>query len=414
MNPDTNKRIKPINKGETIKIQGKELSFEVTKSCPSTEARAGMLTTPHGMVPTPAFIPVGSQATVKSLTPHEFSALGTKIVLGNTYHLYLRPGIAIIEKLGGLHRFMSWLGPLLTDSGGYQVFSLAHLRQVNDEGVRFRSHIDGSEHLITPELSIQFQEALGADIIMAFDECPPYTDDRNTVQEAVARTHRWAERCQSSKQRIDQALYGIVQGGAFTELRRHSASFLTALGFDGYAIGGLSIGEPKEVTKAMVAETVALLPEDKPRYLMGVGSPEDLIGGVSLGIDIFDSALPTRIARNGGFFTRYGRKIIRNAHFKDREGPLDEGCDCDTCRNFSAAYLHHLFRCEELLAYRLATIHNLRFVMRLMEEMRRSILDGSFPSFKESFLASYQPTDEVVRLSQRQKGMKWRDKKFSY
>jgi len=390
------------------------LSFEVKKSCPSTGARAGMLTTPHGVVPTPAFIPVGSQATVKSLTPQEISALGTKMVLGNTYHLYLRPGITIIEKLGGLHRFMSWAGPLLTDSGGYQVFSLAHLRQVSDEGVLFRSHIDGSEHFITPELSIQFQEALGADIIMAFDECPPYTDDRNTVQGAVARTHRWAERCRSSKQRIDQALYGIVQGGAFTELRRHSASFLTDLGFDGYAIGGLSIGEPKEVTKAMVEETVALLPGDKPRYLMGVGSPEDLIGGVSLGIDIFDSALPTRIARNGGFFTRYGRKIIRNAHFRDREGPLDEGCDCDTCRNFSAAYLHHLFRCEELLAYRLATIHNLRFVMRLMEEMRRSILDGSFPSFKESFLDSYQPTDEAVRLSQRQKGMKWQDTKFSY
>jgi queuine tRNA-ribosyltransferase len=373
-----------------------------------------MLTTPHGVVPTPAFVPVGSQATVKSLTPHEISALGTKIVLGNIYHLYLRPGIAIIQKLGGLHRFMSWPGPLLTDSGGYQVFSLAHLRQVNDEGVQFRSHIDGSEHFITPELSIQFQEALGADIIMAFDECPPYTDDRNTVQEAVARTHRWAKRCQSSKQRIDQALYGIVQGGAFMELRRHSASFLTDLGFDGYAIGGLSIGEPKEVTKAMVEETVALLPEDKPRYLMGVGSPEDIIAGVSLGIDIFDSALPTRIARNGGFFTRYGRKIIRNAHFRDREGPLDEGCDCDTCRNFSAAYLHHLFRCDELLAYRLATIHNLRFVMRLMEEMRRSILNGSFPSFKKSFLESYQPTDEAVRLSQRQKGMKWRGKKFSY
>ncbi|MCK4362129.1 MAG: tRNA guanosine(34) transglycosylase Tgt [Dehalococcoidia bacterium] len=390
------------------------MSFEVTESCPSTGARAGMLTTPHGVVPTPAFIPVGSQATVKSLTPQEISALGTKIVMGNTYHLYLRPGIAIIQKLGGLHRFMSWTGPLLTDSGGYQVFSLAHLRQVSDEGVLFRSHIDGSEHFITPELSIQFQEALGADIIMAFDECPPYTDDRNTVQEAVARTHRWAERCRSSKQRIDQALYGIVQGGAFMELRRHSASFLTDLGFDGYAIGGLSIGEPKEVTKAMVEETVALLPGDKPRYLMGIGSPEDIIGGVSLGIDIFDSALPTRIARNGGFFTRYGRKIIRNAHFRDREGPLDEGCDCDTCRNFSAAYLHHLFRCEELLAYRLATIHNLRFVMRLMEEMRRSILDGSFPSFKESFLDSYQPTDEAVRLSQRQKGMKWQETKFNY
>ena len=388
------------------------MSFELIKSCPRTGARAGMLTTHHGLVPTPAFIPVGSQATVKSLTPQEFSALGTNIVLGNTYHLYLRPGIAVIEKLGGLHRFMSWSGPLLTDSGGYQVLSLAHLRRVSDDGVRFRSHIDGSEHFITPELSIQFQEALGADIIMAFDECPPYTDDHNAVQEAVERTHLWAERCQRSRQRVDQALYGIVQGGAFMELRRHSANFLTASGFDGYAIGGLSIGEPKQVTYSIVEETVSLLPEDKPRYLMGVGSPEDLVTGVSMGIDIFDSALPTRIARNGGFFTRNGRKIIRNAHFRDRDIPLDEGCDCYTCQNFSTAYIHHLFRCEELLAYRLATIHNLRFIMRLMEEMRRSITNGSFPSFKDSFLASYRPTDEAVRLSQREKGMKWRSKKF--
>lgn len=390
------------------------MSFEVIRSCPHTGARAGTLSTHHGMVPTPAFVPVGSQATVKSLTPQEFSALGTHMVLANTYHLYLRPGIGVIEKLGGLHSFMSWSGPILTDSGGYQVFSLAHLRKVNDEGVLFRSHIDGSEHLITPELSIQFQEILGADIVMTFDECPPYTGDRTAVAQAVTRTHRWAERCLSSKQRIDQALYGIVQGGTFIELRRHSASFVTALGFDGYAIGGLSIGEPKEATADIVRETTALLPEDKPRYLMGVGSPEDLIAGVSLGIDIFDSALPTRIARTGGFFTRYGRKTIRNAHFKDREGPLDEGCDCDTCKNFSAAYLHHLFRCEELLAYRLATIHNLHFFMRLMEEMRRCIIDGSFPSFKESFLAVYQPTDEAVRLSQRQKGMKWRGSKSGY
>ncbi len=387
------------------------MSFEVIKSCPRTGARVGMLSTPHGVVPTPVFVPVGSQATVKSLTPQEFSALGTNMVLGNTYHLYLRPGIAVIEKLGGLHHFMSWSGPLLTDSGGYQVHSLAHLRQVSDDGVRFRSHIDGSEHFVTPELSIQFQEALGADIIMAFDECPPYTDDRNAVREAVERTHLWAERCQRSRQRVDQALYGIVQGGAFKELRRHSANFLTASGFDGYAIGGLSIGEPKQVTNSIVEETVSLLPEDKPRYLMGVGSPEDLIAGVSMGIDIFDSALPTRIARNGGFFTRNGRKIIRNAHFRDRDIPLDEGCDCYTCQNFSTAYIHHLFRCEELLAYRLATIHNLRFIMRLMEEMRMSISDGSFPSFKDSFLASYQPTDEAVRLSQREKGMKWRGKK---
>lgn len=381
------------------------MSFEVKKSC--TWARAGMLTTPHGAVPTPAFIPVGTQATVKSLTPEELVSLGATIILGNTYHLYLRPGIEVIEKLGGLHRFMNWSGPLLTDSGGYQVFSLAHLCQVSDEGVRFRSHIDGSEHFLTPELAIQFQEALGADIIMTLDECPPYGIDFDAVKEAMERTHRWAQRCRSS-QRPDQALYGIVQGGIFTELRRHSANCLTSLGFDGYAIGGLSLGEAKEVTKTVVEETVAFLPEDKPRYLMGVGSAEDLLEGVSRGIDIFDSALPTRIARNGGLFTRRGRIIIKNARFGDCDRPIDEGCDCYTCRNFSAAYLHHLFRCEELLAYRLATIHNLRFIMRLMEEMRKRILDGSFPSFKESFLANYEPTDEEVRLSQRRKGIESR------
>ena len=385
------------------------MGFEVTESCPHTWARAGLLTTPHGTVPTPAFIPVGTQATVKSLTPEELVSLGATIILGNTYHLYLRPGIGVIEKLGGLHRFMNWPGPLITDSGGYQVFSLTHLCQVSDEGVRFRSHIDGSEHFLTPELAIQFQEALGADIIMTLDECPAYGVDFDAVKEATERTHRWALRCLSSQQR-DQALYGIVQGGVFMELRRHSANSLTSLGFDGYAIGGLSLGEPKEVTKAVVEETVAFLPEDKPRYLMGVGSPEDLLEGVSRGIDIFDSALPTRIARNGGLFTRRGRIIIRNACFSDWDRPIDEGCDCYTCRNFSAAYIHHLFRCEELLAYRLATIHNLRFIMRLMEEMRKHILDGSFPSFKESFLANYEPTDEEVRLSQRRKGMRSRQR----
>jgi queuine tRNA-ribosyltransferase len=380
------------------------LSFEVVKSCPQTWARAGMLTTTHGAVPTPAFIPVGTQATVKSLTPEELVSLGATIILGNTYHLYLRPGIEVIEKLGGLHRFMNWPGPLITDSGGYQIFSLAHLCQISDEGVRFRSHIDGSEHFLTPELAIQFQEALGADIIMTLDECPPYDVDFNAVKKATERTHRWAQRCMSSHRR-NQALYGIVQGGIFMELRRHSANSLTPLGFEGYAMGGLSLGEPKEVTKAVVEETVTFLPIDKPRYLMGVGSPEDLLESVSRGIDIFDSALPTRIARNGSLFTRRGRIIIRNASYGNWDGPIDEGCDCYTCQNFSAAYLHHLFRCEELLAYRLATIHNLRFTMRLMEEIRKNILDGSFPSFKESFLTNYKPTDEEVRLAQRRKGI---------
>jgi queuine tRNA-ribosyltransferase len=370
-----------------------------------------MLTTPHGALPTPAFIPVGTQATVKSLTPDEISALGAKIVLGNTYHLYLRPGIPLIAELGGLHRFMGWNGSLITDSGGYQVFSLARLRQVSDEGVLFRSHIDGSEHFFTPELAIQLQESLGADIIMAFDECPPYSDDFDAVRESMERTHRWAKRCQESQHR-DQALYGIVQGGMFEELRRQSATFITSLGFDGYAIGGLSLGEPKAVTKQIVEKTVPLLPKDKPRYLMGVGSPEDLIEGVSRGIDLFDSALPTRIARNGGLFTREGRCIIRNARFRDWEGPIEDGCDCYTCGNFSAAYLHHLFKCEELLAYRLATLHNLRFVLRLMEEVRQHILDGTFSAFKDSFLACYQPCNEEVRQAQRQKWMESRHTKF--
>jgi len=384
------------------------LNFELIAACPHTGARAGMITTTHGTVPTPAFMPVGTQASVKALTPEDVSSLGAHMVLGNTYHLYLRPGIDIIEKLGGLHRFMSWSGPMLTDSGGYQVFSLAHLRRVSDQGVRFRSHLDGSEHFLTPELAIEYQEALGADIIMPLDECPPYTEDKAVIQEAVDRTSRWAERCLRSKRRTDQALYGIVQGGSFMELRRQSADALTAMGFEGYAIGGLSLGEPKHITYSMVEETTKLLPQDKPRYLMGVGSPEDLVEGVSRGIDLFDSALPTRIARNGGIFTHSGRIIIRNSHFKDRDEPLDEGCDCYTCRNFSAAYLNHLFRCKELLAYRLATIHNLRFILRLVAQMRQRILDGTFPSFQQAFLAAYRPTDEAVRLSQRKKSVKWR------
>ena len=384
------------------------MKFEVTKTCPHSGARLGILTTPHGEVPTPAFMPVGTQASVKALTPEDVSGIGAGMVLANTYHLYLRPGIEVIRELGGLHCFMNWEGAILTDSGGYQVFSLAHLREVSDEGVRFRSHLDGSEHFITPELATNFQGSLGADIIMAFDECPPYTDDRGAVEQAVERTHRWAQRCLQSKSRSDQALYGIVQGGGFADLRLRSAEFLTSLGFDGYAIGGLSIGEPKAITYSIVEQTAAALPADKPRYLMGVGSPEDLVESVSRGIDIFDSALPTRIARNGGIFTRRGRIIVRNADFRDRDEPLEEGCDCYTCRNFSAAYINHLFRCKELLVYRLATIHNLRFVLRLMDEMRGSIVQGGFQSFRESFLDVYRPTDEAVRLSQREKGKRWR------
>jgi len=384
-------------------------TFRLVKTCPESKARAGELATPHGTVATPVFLPVGSQATVKTLTPSEIKDIGIAMVLANTYHLYLRPGIDVIQKMGGLHKFMGWEGAILTDSGGYQIFSLASLRRVSDEGVIFRSHIDGSQHIITPESVIQFQENLGADIIMVLDECPAHDDSLEKVQRAMTRTHQWAERCQKSQKRDDQALYAIVQGGIFPQLRHRSAEYLASLGFPGYAIGGLSLGESKEVTLAMVEETVASLPENKPRYLMGVGSPEDLLEGINRGVDMFDSALPTRVARNGAFFTRLGRVNIGNATYKQMEQPIDPDCDCYTCRTFSAAYLHHLFSCEELLAYRLATIHNLSFINNLMCKARGAILDGTFNSFKDSFLASYKPTDEQIRLNQKQKWLKLRN-----
>ena len=379
------------------------------QTCPGTQARAGELFTRHGVVPTPVFLPVGSQGTVKTLTPADLKDIGLPMILANTYHLYLRPGVDVIERMGGLHKFMGWDGAILTDSGGYQVFSLARLCQVSDRGVTFRSHIDGSQHRITPELAVQFQETLGADVMMTLDECPAYGDSLEKVEIATDRTHQWAERCLEARQRSDQVLYAIVQGGVFPQLRRQSAQYLTSLGFPGYAIGGLSIGEPRKVTLAMIEETVALLPQGKPRYLMGIGSPEDLIEAVARGVDIFDSALPTRVARNGAFFTRQGRHNIRNAVYGQMEQPLDPDCDCYTCRNFSAAYLHHLFGCEELLAYRLATIHNLSFIYNLMVKIRGAILDGTFSSLREEFLATYRPTDEQVRLAQKKKWLESRD-----
>jgi len=383
--------------------------IHVDPDSPDSKARAGELQTPHGLVPTPVFLPVGSQGTVKTLTPGDLKGIGVTMVLANTYHLYLRPGISIIEKMGGLHQFMAWDRPILTDSGGYQIFSLARLRRISDEGVVFRSHIDGSEHFITPELAIQCQEALGADIIMALDECPAYDDSFEKVQMAMHRTNRWAERCQKAQKHNDQALYAIVQGGGIPQLRQQSAEYLTSLGFPGYAIGGLSLGEPKRVTLAMIEETVALLPEDKPRYLMGVGSPEDIIEGVARGCDIFDSALPTRVARNGAFFTGQGRHNIRNAAYSRVEQPIVTDCDCYTCRTFSAAYLHHLFSCEELLGYRLLTIHNLDFISNLMRIIRGAILSGTFISLKDNILSNYQPTDEQLRLNQKQKWLESRN-----
>jgi queuine tRNA-ribosyltransferase len=383
--------------------------FRLIETCPQTSARAGELLTPHATVPTPVFLPVGSQGAVKTLTPEEVKSLGFNIVLANTYHLYLRPGIGVIERLGGLHNFMGWDSAILTDSGGYQVFSLAPLRQVNDEGVIFRSHIDGSQHNFTPELAVQYQEALGADIIMALDECPAHDDSLDKVKKATERTHRWAERCLKAHNRPGQALYAIVQGGLFPELRRQSAEYLTSLDFPGYAIGGLSIGEPKKVTMTMVKETAAFLPENKPRYLMGVGSPEDIVESVARGCDIFDSAMPTRVARNGALFTWQGRVNITNAAYSNMEQPIVADCSCYACRNFSAAYLHHLFNAGELLAYRLATIHNLSFISELMAKIRGAIADGTFPGFRKDFLANYQPTDEPTRLSQKRKWLEKRN-----
>jgi queuine tRNA-ribosyltransferase len=384
--------------------------FRLIKTCPQTKARAGELVTRHGVIATPVFLPVGSQGAVKTLASGEVNSLGFDMVLANTYHLYLRPGIDVIEKLGGLHRFMGWEGAILTDSGGYQVFSLAPLRKVSDEGVTFRSHIDGSQHSFTPELAIRYQEALGADIIMALDECPAHDDSLEKVKRATERTHRWAERCLKAHESQGQALYAIVQGGLSPELRRQSTEYLTSLDFPGYAIGGLSLGEPKKITFAMVEATAALLPGNKPRYLMGVGSPEDIIEAVARGCDILDSALPTRVARNGALFTWQGRVNITNAAYADMENPIVSGCGCYACRNFSAAYLHHLFSAGELLAYRLATIHNLSFIAELMNKIRGAIEDGTFATFKEDFLSSYQPTDEPTRLSQKQR---WREKRNS-
>ena len=383
------------------------LSFQLTRT--STAARAGVLATPHGEVPTPAFMPVATQGSVKALTPDDVRAVGASIILGNAYHLYLRPGVDLVGNLGGLHTFTGWDGPILTDSGGFQAFSLGPLKVVTDDGVRFRSHIDGSEHYFTPEAATRYQEALGADIIMCFDQCIAYGESREAVRQAMERTHRWAARCKETHLESGgsehRALFGIVQGGVFPELRTESALHITSLDFDGYAVGGLAVGEAKEPMYEVTEQVGKLLPGDKPRYLMGVGSPEDLVECVARGIDLFDCALPTRVARNGGLFTREGRVDITARRFREEAGPLQEDCDCYACRSFSTAYLHHLFKSKELLGLMLASIHNLRFVLRLMEEMRSAVVGDKFQGFRNSFLATYKPTDESTRLSQKEAWM---------
>jgi queuine tRNA-ribosyltransferase len=371
-------------------------SFDLIHEDDHTNARVGMMYTPHGDIPTPVFAPVGTAATVKTTTPADLHDLGVTLILANTYHLYLRPGADLVARMGGLHRFMGWHGPILTDSGGFQVFSLESLRQIGDDGVTFRSHIDGSAHTFTPELVVETQEKLGADIIMAFDECPDPGDYDYNVQ-ALERTHRWAERCLAAKTRDDQALFGIAQGGVFPDLRAESARFLAALDFDGYAIGGLSVGETKAEMHAMLEVLHPLLPHDKPRYLMGVGSPEDLFECVARGVDQFDCVLPTRIARNGAVFTRRGRLNLRNASFAEDPAPIEQDCACYTCHTFSRAYLRHLVVAKEITGLRLTTLHNLHFMLETMRRIRQSILDGGFADYKAEFLASYQAVPEDVR-----------------
>ena len=367
--------------------------FAVEKSDTTCNARTGLLHTPHGDIFTPVFAPVGTQATVKTLAPDELVEAGATLILANTYHLYLRPGADVIARLGGLHKFMGWSGPILTDSGGFQIFSLESLRKISDEGAVFRSHIDGSEHFFSPEKAIEVQEKLGADIIMALDECPdPMNYEYNRV--ALERTHRWAERCLRAQSRVDQALFGIVQGGIFPDLRRESARFLTSLGFPGYAVGGLSVGEPKDKTWEILEVTMPLLPQDRPRYLMGVGSPEDLFEGVERGIDIFDCVLPTRLARNGAVFTSEGRLNLRKADLAEDNRPIEEGCGCYTCRHFSRAYLRHLYKAGEILGLRLNTIHNVFFLLDLMRQIRAAILAEQFVSSKQSFLSRYKAIND--------------------
>jgi len=349
------------------------LEFQIHHRCNTSRARVGHIKTPHGDFKTPVFMPVGTQGSVKSVSPEDLVDANVRIILANTYHLYLRPGHKIIERLGGLHRFMNWAGPILTDSGGFQVYSLAGLRQISEEGVTFQSHIDGSKHFIGPEEAMEIQKALGADIIMAFDECAPYPADHAYVLNSVRLTSLWAKRCIEYKRKSDQALFAIVQGGVYKDLREKSAKELVDMAFDGYAIGGLSVGEDQETRLRVISETREYLPDDKPVYLMGVGTPEDVVEAVAQGVDMFDCVMPTRNARNGTLFTSQGKLNIKNAGHTEDERPIDENCGCYTCANYSRAYLRHLYMARELLAYRLNTIHNLFFYSHLMERIRKAI-----------------------------------------
>ena len=366
------------------------IRYEFIKECKQTGARLGRVHTPHGTFETPIFMPVGTLATVKTMSPEELKEINAQIILSNTYHLWLRPGEDIIGEAGGLHKFMNWDRPILTDSGGFQVFSLSDLREIEEEGVHFRNHISGEKLFLSPEKATQIQNVLGADIMMAFDECPPYPAEHKYMKDSVERTSRWAERCLTAHNRPeDQGLFGIVQGGEYENLRKQSAQDLTSLDFPGYAIGGLSVGEPKDIMNRVLEFTTPFLPSDKPRYLMGDGAPDSLIDGAIRGIDTFDCVLPTRIARNGTLMTSQGRLVVRNAKFARDFSPLDPNCDCYTCRNYSRAYIRHLIKTDEIFGLRLTTYHNLYFLLKLMEQVREAIKADRLGDFREEFFENY-------------------------
>lgn len=366
------------------------IKFKLLKESSDSMARLGEISTPHGIIETPVFMPVGTRATVKAMTPEELKDLGTQVILGNTYHLYLRPGHEIVKEAGGLHKFMNWDKPILTDSGGFQVFSLGDLRKITEEGVEFRSHIDGSKHFISPEKSIEIQNSLGSDIMMAFDECTPYPASYDYTKQSMERTTRWAKRCKDFHKDWDkQGLFGIVQGGMFKDLRTQSAMDMVELDFPGYAIGGLSVGEPRDLMCEILEHTTPLLPKDKPRYNMGVGTPDYLFESVIRGIDMADCVMPTRIARNGTVMTSNGRLVIRNGKYKNDFNKLDEECSCYTCSNYSRAYIRHLFNVDEILGARLATIHNLHFLINLMENIKIAIKEDRLLAYKDEFYSKY-------------------------
>jgi queuine tRNA-ribosyltransferase len=366
------------------------ITYEAIKTCKQSGARLGRVHTPHGIIETPAFMPVGTQATVKTMSPEELKQMDAHIILSNTYHLFLRPGHELVKEAGGLHKFMNWDRPILTDSGGFQVFSLSELRKISEEGVHFRSHLNGDKLFLSPEKAMEIQNALGADIIMAFDECPPYPAEYDYVKKSLERTSRWAERCLAAHSRPnDQGLFAIIQGGMHADLRKLSASQLTSIDFPGYAIGGLSVGESKPLMYEMLDCTVPHLPQNKPRYLMGVGSPDALVEGAIRGIDMFDCVLPTRIARNGTCMTSTGRLVIRNAQYTRDLGPLDPNCGCYTCTHYSRAYLRHLIKADETFGIRLTTYHNLYFLLDLMRGVRQAIMEDRLLDFRDEFFDRY-------------------------